>query len=40
MPLGWKRTGLNFLRSIYDVIWNISQLDWEENTVKWEELTG
>ena len=40
MPLGWKRTGLNFLRSVYDVIWNISKLDWEEDNVKWEEHTG
>ena len=40
MPLGWKRTGLNFLRSICDVIWNITQLNWEEDNVKWEEHTG
>ena len=40
MPLGWKRTGLNFLRSIYDVIWNKIQLDYDESNVKWEEYTG
>jgi len=40
MPLGWKRTGLNFLRSIYDVIWNKIQLDYNEINVKWEEHTG
>ncbi len=40
MPLGWKRTQLNFLKSIYDVIWNITQLNWEEDNVKWEEHTG
>ena len=40
MPLGWTITGLNFLKSIYDVIWNITQLNWEEDNVKWEEHTG
>jgi hypothetical protein len=40
MPLTWKRTGLNFLRSIYDVIWNKIQLDYDESNVKWEEYTG
>ena len=40
MPIVWKRTLSNFLRSVYDVIWNISKLDWEENNVKWEEHTG
>ena len=40
MPLGWKRTTLNFLRSIYDVIWNKIQLDYNEINVKWEEHTG
>ena len=40
MPLTWKRTGLNFLRSIYDVIWNKIQLDYDESNVKWEEDTG
>jgi len=40
MPLTWFRTSVGFLRVIYDVIWNISQLDWEENNVKWEEHTG
>ncbi len=36
----WVRTQLNFLKSIYDVIWNITQLNWEEDNVKWEEHTG
>ena len=36
----WFRAGSNFLRQIYDVIWNISKLNWEENNVKWEEHTG
>ena len=36
----WFRAGSNFLRQIYDVIWNISQLDWDESNVKWEEHTG
>jgi hypothetical protein len=36
----WRRTQLNFLKSIYDVIWNITQLNWEEDNVKWEEHTG
>jgi len=36
----WFRTQLNFLRSVYDVIWNISQLNYEEDNVKWEEHTG
>jgi len=40
MPLGWKRTGLNFLRSIYDVMWGKIQLDFNEINVKWEEHTG
>ncbi len=40
MPLGWKRTGLNFLRSIYDVMWGKIQLDFDEINVKWEEHTG
>jgi hypothetical protein len=40
MPLGWKRTTINFLRSIYDVIWNKIQLDYDESNVKWEEHTG
>jgi len=40
MPIVWKRTVSTFLRLIYDVIWNISKLDWEESTVKWEEHTG
>jgi hypothetical protein len=40
MPIAWFRTAGNFLRSIYDVIWNVSQLDWEEDTVRWEEHTG
>ena len=40
MPLGWKRTTINFLKSVYDVIWNITQLNWEEDNVKWEEHTG
>ena len=40
MPLTWKRTGLNFLRSIYDVIWNKVQLDFNEINVKWDEHTG
>ena len=35
-----RRTQLNFLKSIYDVIWNITQLNWEEDNVKWEEHTG
>jgi len=36
----WFRTSANFLRLVYDVIWNISKLDWEEDTVRWEEHTG
>ena len=40
MPITWFRTSVGFLRVFYDVIWNISQLDWEENNVKWEEHTG
>ena len=40
MPLAWKRTSLDFLRSIYDVIWNKIQLDYDESNVKWEEYTG
>ena len=36
----WRTTQLNFLKSIYDVIWNITQLNWEEDNVKWEEHTG
>ena len=36
----WFRTNSNFLRSVYDVIWNVSQLDWGESNVKWEEHTG
>jgi len=40
MPIAWFRTASNFLRSVYDVIWNISQLDWDESNVKWEEHTG
>ena len=40
MPLGWKRTTINFLKSIYDVIWNVSKLDWDESNVKWDEHTG
>ena len=36
----WRRTQLNFLKSIYDVIWNITHLNWEEDNVKWEEHTG
>tara|TARA_R100000995_G_scaffold79884_1_gene51253 strand:+ start:622 stop:741 length:120 start_codon:yes stop_codon:yes gene_type:complete len=36
----WFRAGSNFLKQIYDVIWNISQLNWEEGNVKWEEHTG
>ena len=40
MPLGWKRTGLNFLRAIYDVMWGKIQLDFDEINVKWEEHTG
>jgi len=36
----WFRTQLNFLRSVYDVIWNISQLNYEEDNVKWNEHTG
>ena len=36
----WRRTQLNFLKSIYDVIWNITQLNWEEDNVKWNEHTG
>jgi|TARA_R110001606_G_scaffold340961_1_gene489293 hypothetical protein len=36
----WFRTQLNFLRSIYDVIWNKIQLDYDESNVKWEEYTG
>ena len=36
----WRRTQLNFLKSIYDVNWNITQLNWEEDNVKWEEHTG
>ena len=36
----WRRTQLNFLKTIYDVIWNITQLNWEEDNVKWEEHTG
>ena len=36
----WARAQLNFLKSIYDVIWNITQLNWEEDNVKWEEHTG
>ena len=36
----WFRTQLNFLRSVYDVIWNISQLNYEEDNVKWDEHTG
>ena len=36
----WRRTQLNFLKSIFDVIWNITQLNWEEDNVKWEEHTG
>ena len=40
MPLTWKRNASNFLRSVYDVIWNISQLNYEEDNVKWNEHTG
>jgi len=40
MPIVWFRTARNFLRSVYDVIWNISKLDWDESNVKWEEHTG
>ena len=40
MPIVWFRTASNFLRSDYDVIWNVSQLDWDESNVKWEEHTG
>jgi len=40
MPLGWKRTTINFLKSVYDVIWNVTQLNWEEDNVKWNEHTG
>ena len=40
MPIVWKRTVSNFLRSVYDDISNISQLDWDESNVKWEEHTG
>ena len=36
----WYRTSVNFLRQVYDVIWNITQLNWEEDNVKWEEHTG
>ena len=38
--LAWTRRSLNFLKSVYDVIWNITQLNWEEDNVKWEEHTG
>ncbi len=38
--LAWTRTSLNFLKSVYDVIWNITRLNWEEDNVKWEEHTG
>tara|TARA_Y100001938_G_scaffold148940_1_gene234172 strand:+ start:663 stop:782 length:120 start_codon:yes stop_codon:yes gene_type:complete len=38
--LNWYRTSANFLKQIYDVIWNIIQLNWEEDNVKWEEHTG
>jgi len=40
MPLTWKRNASNFLRLVYDVIWNISQLNYEEDNVKWNEHTG
>jgi hypothetical protein len=36
----WARTQLNFLKSIYDVTWNIVRLDWDESNVKWDEHTG
>ena len=38
--LNWYSTSANFLKQIYDVIWNITQLNWEEDNVKWEEHTG
>jgi len=38
--LNWYRTSANFLKQIYDVIWNITQLNYEEDNVKWEEHTG
>jgi hypothetical protein len=38
--LTWYRTNVNFLKQIYDVIWNITQLNYEEDNVKWEEHTG
>ena len=36
----WFRTSANFLRQIYDVIWNKVKLDWDEDNVKWDEHTG
>jgi len=38
--INWFRTSSNFLRLVYDVIWNISQLNYEEDNVKWNEHTG
>ncbi len=35
-----RRQIVNFLNSIYDVIWNKSQLDWNESNVTWEDHTG
>ena len=36
----WFRTSANFLRQIYDVIWNKVKLDSDEDNVKWDEHTG
>jgi hypothetical protein len=35
-----RRQVVNFFNSIYDVIWNKSQLDWNESNVTWEDHTG
>ncbi len=35
-----RRQIVNFFNSIYDVIWNISKLDWNEDNVNWEDHTG
>jgi|TARA_R100001480_G_C4640791_1_gene169316 hypothetical protein len=43
MPIVWKRTLHNFLRTVYDIAWGGAEgslLNWEESNVKWEEHTG
>jgi len=35
-----RRQVVNFFVSIYDVMWNIIKLDWNEDTVNWEEHDG